>query len=104
MNLLAELSAKQNRTFDEAKIFHSIKSLRLTWYGNKVFSENFKYSKFSCDVSKFTPRHYVNFNNMEMPFYIGNNFVDVYSEFDAFCIQICSSVEDYLNIFNFNIK
>lgn len=102
--LLAQLSQLQNMKFDEQKIFYSKNSLRLTWYGDKVFSENFEFSKFPCDISKLSPKHYVNFNNMEMPFYIGNNFVNVYSKFDAFAIQVCDSVIEYLNSFNFNIK
>ena len=103
-DLLAQLEVSQNKKFDGQKIFYSRNSLRLTWYGDKVFSESFEYSRFPCDISKLSPKHYVNFNNMEMPFYIGNNFVNVYSKFDAFAIQICETVEDYLNSFNFNIK
>lgn len=85
-----------NKPFNKDKIFLNDTNIRLSWYGNKVMSEEFDNHVFQCNMSAVPSKLYEGFCKMTMPYYVGDQSITVYSDFDAFGIRIYDSIEDYL--------
>ena len=82
--------------YNPEKLFLTKNSLRLAYHGHKVLNEHFDHFVYQFDSRKLTTKHYTGFNYIEVPFWISDSSIIVYSNFDACTINICGSVEDYL--------
>lgn len=83
--------------FNPDKIFFNNSTIRLSWYGNKVLSEQFDHHLFQCNMAALPSKLFEGFTQMTMPYYVGDKSITVYSDYDAFGIRIYDSIEDYLN-------
>jgi hypothetical protein len=95
--ILNELEKTKSFRYKEEKIFLNT-TLRLTYFGNKVMSEEFEYFQHTCNVRDLTPKHYRCFNELNVPYYISDKgFIIVYSSFHSLGMQLHDSVANYLN-------
>lgn len=85
-----------NVKFNENKIFFNSDSIRLSWYGNKVLSEEFEHHVFLCNMNTLPSKLFEGFAKLTMPYYVGDKSITIYSNYDAFGIRIYDSIEDYL--------
>lgn len=87
---------ENNVKFNPAKIFFNSESIRLSWYGNKILSEEFENHVFLCNMNTLPSKLFEGFAKLTMPYYVGDKSITIYSNYDAFGIRIYDSIEDYL--------
>lgn len=83
-------------SFNPDKLFFNNDSIRLSWYGNKVLSEEFEHHVFLCNMANLPSKLFEGFKKLTMPYYVGDKSITIYSDYDAFGIRIYDSIEDYL--------
>lgn len=83
-----------------ARIFHHVSGLRLTFHGFLVLKNIFTVYSFELDV-KMKAKHHIGLEKMEYPYYLSTKRLVLFSETDAMVIKLHGGLSGFLeNCFN----